>query len=285
MPFFELEEQSPYEEKIVDAGHYGIHNFTFGTLDTYFQVDQSKPEWFGDKILTLISPQGLVKTWVYNWVNNVSFEDMDILRDRQKRGPIYSQQRLQLPGESKFHEVAYNLNVILNPTTYSNHKKRHKILYYPGRWFQSNGFQLITIDGCPISAVKQLHDQWVEHKLAQPSTYKLMFPRARYFNCCLKSRKNKRYFPFVALNKDNDVVAVRVLYKEGDTVFDLANFAATWRLPSNFSEAFAMMTMLEMNQMGISYLNCGASLNKSLSAFKSHWQHYEILSWAYSKQS
>jgi hypothetical protein len=284
MPFFDASiVESPYESAIVEAGHYGIHNFSYGIFDTYFQLDRSSPEWFGERILNLRSPQGLYKTWVFNWLQQKS--DAELLRDLQKRGPVYSQQRLPLRGESKFVEVAYDLSTVLNPETYLNHKKRHKALYYPQRWFKANGFKLVTIECCAREEIKQLHDQWVEHKLAQPTTYKLMFPRARYWNCCLKSFKNKRYFNFGCLNSAGELVAVRILYQEGDAVFDLAQFAATWKLPSNFSEAFAMMTMLEMRDLGMKYLNCGASLNKSLSAFKHHWQSFEVQSWAYAKQS
>ena len=256
--------------------HHGVHNFTFGTLETYFGLTSSPGVVFDKGILFVPRPRA--KTWVF-----VTNPDLDRLRGLQKQGPIYSQQRLELPKASKFSELAYDLAAVFNPASYPNKKKRAQRITYPKSWIESH--QITIRSSVDLRDVNILHERWKEWKLAQPETYRMMFPSRRYYSCVEYALNDPDYALFSAYDKDNQLQAVRVLYVEDKQAFDLAQFGAFWAMPSNFSEYFASVTMRLLYDRGITYLNCGASLNSHLSAFKSHWPHYKVESWAYGRMS
>ena len=97
---------------ILHAGHKGIHNFSVGTLDTYFNLTAPKEiEWLDECVLHIVSPQGRYKTWVFD-VGEL-MPEITMLKELQKAGPIYSQFEIAFPGGHKFKETVYNLDDVL----------------------------------------------------------------------------------------------------------------------------------------------------------------------------
>lgn len=264
----------------------GVHNFTVGTLKAYFYLDEAKEvHWRHKYILAVKSPQGRWKTWVFNHEIETSLRDMEAVKAFQRAGPIYSQKPLDLPGQNKFEEVVYDLDAVFNQASYPDHKARHKRLIYPHRWLAEHDYAIIPMEPKHTAEIAVLHARWVAHKMSLPTTFKMMFPRKRYWRCCCKSLDDPERYPgFIAVDGNNNVVAARSLYAEEPEAYDLAQFTSFWDQPSNFSECFALATMHELRTRGISTLNCGASLNKSLSAFKHHWPAFTRTSWAYAQQ-
>jgi hypothetical protein len=268
---------------LVRAGNRGIHNFSFGCCAAYFGLLAGKAQWLDECVLHIASLQGRHKTWVFDVGELVP--DFKQLAELQKLGPVYSQFELaSFPGQSTFKEVTYDLEEVFDPASYPSKKKRYQRLTYPPRWIENHEVELspITIDDLPV--LHEIHEEWAEAKLADPHTYQLMFPRKRYFECCRLAARYPEWFTgYKVTMSKRGVVGARVLYREGDWAFDLAQFTAPQALPSA-SEYFAYATMAALRDEGVRYLNCGASLNSSLSGFKSHWPHSTRSHWAYSQQ-
>lgn len=259
--------------------HQGIHNFSWGCLEAYFRLTSLSEQniyWDGNILSISGLPGGRVKTWVFGRT------DVSVLKSFQFRGGIYSQQEFDLPKKSQFHEIAYDLTKVFNPTSYPNKKKRYQRLRYPFQWLTSNRF--IITNELDLLSSTTLHDRWVEWKLEQPTTYRLMFPRKRYLECIRYAMKYPEWYVYFGCrDRYDNLVAVRVLYVEDNCAFDLANFSSVWNIPSQLSEYFSIYTMRELYQLGITTVNCGASLNKGLSQFKHHWPSFEVKSWMYSQ--
>lgn len=299
--------------------HRGIHNFSYGALATYFYLESAASEWLDGCVLR-VERGGRHKAWVFD---SPTPPDRRLLDSLRRRGPVYSQIDLGLDGGSTFREVAYNLPEVFDPGSYPNKKKRHQRLYYPASWLARRGVTLSPLDADDLQEVGDLHDRWVAHKLAQPHTYQIMFPRRRYYECCAAAARQRRHllrvhagerlpatplagspegsenFASRALSRgfsplgeyfgcvarvEGRISGVRVVYAESDVAFDLASFCDP-DAPSNFSEHFAHAAMREMARRGVQTLNCGASLNRHLASFKHHWPHRPVSHWAYSKLS
>lgn len=272
-----------WRTQLAYTGHSGIHNFSFGTIDAYFYLTQAKvAEWASDRVLHVATAHGQHKTWAFAAAESALLK----LEELQRLGPVYSQLRLPLRGESKFQELAYDLDEVHSPASYPSKKKRYQRLTYPRRWLEQHNFEVQVLSISHIQRIRSLHERWCAWKLEQPQTYRMMFPNRRYYECCLRASLGEGlgYRGFAAVGPGDQVVAARVVYIEENVAFDLAQFCASWELPSNFAEYFASVTMAQLWDDGIKLLNCGASLNKHLSSFKSHWPHTYVSHFAYSRQ-
>ena len=265
-------------DMIIAAGHRGVHNFSYGTLATYFLPADPSRVTLENGVLAA-KKGSYHKAWVFDGHDDL---DVNAVSCLQTRGPVYSQSRLPLTKESKFNELVYNLDAVFDPASYRNAKKRAQRITYPSRWMENRGFTIApTVDE---DKALILHEEWREWKLSNPKTFQMMFPSRRYFTCVqIALARPDLYAVFTAIDEDGDLAAVRVLYVEGSYAFDLANFAASWRLASNFSEYFGSMTMAALHARGVKTLNCGASLNKELSMFKKHWPSTYKVSFAYGR--
>lgn len=277
MKFF-TQERSPEEWRalLAQAGHRGFHNFTFGCCAAYFGLLTGRPEWLDDHLLHITSPQGSHKTWIFG-----DAPSRTALPDLRRWGPVYSQIPLGITGGSKFKEVLYDLNSVVDPASYPSRKKRYRRLTYPPRWLSARGYQIEPLQADDLAEISDVHALWVEHKLQQESTYQIMFPRRRYLACCHLAAAYPQWFiGFKLVDQSGRIAGARVAYREGEWAFDLAQFVDP-AAPSNTAEYFAFATMAEMRESGVRWLNCGASLNRHLSAFKSHWPSSVVFCWAY----
>lgn len=282
MPGFFTLDRPAIVATIKAAGHHGIHNFTVGTLTTYFRLETVEALFNkGALILDGLPGSARRKVFIYN-------EDQlsdDYLLSLQKTSTIYSIHPLNLTKGSKFKETAYSLAAVFNPESYPNARKRSKRLLQPFQRIVKAGIDLRALTLRDLPQIKALHTLWCDWKLSQPKTYQMMFPKQRYLSCAeIAISRPDEYFALGAFDA-NGLHAVHIYYIEGGSAFDLANFAASWRMYSNFSEDFYIASLAALQDQGLTYINAGASLNKYLSAFKSHWPNFTVDSWMYSRIS
>jgi hypothetical protein len=263
----------------------GVHNFSLGCLDCYFQLSEKiqkrKVFLINGNILFLENPSG--KIYVFN--NNDEDEDIEILKNYQKEYIIYSLNPISvLKGQSKFKEVSYDLKTIFDPRSYKNSKKRYNKITYPFKWLESNNFTVEKISDSSLSIIDKLHEKWVKYKMDQPQTYRIMFPPARYFRCCEKVLKETiQYEGFLFKLKDNPI-AIRVVHVHNKTIYDMAFFSAFWEIPSQTTNYINSWCLKYFYDKEMETFNCGSSLNKNLKLFKEHYPFYIKESYMYSKQ-
>lgn len=275
-----------------------IHNFSLGCLDAYFyltedlQSGQTRVMGSKDQILVMsrrkkvyvLQTSGITRTDLYK-VDGGAAADLEMLQKLQSNCVIYAPSPISLPREGKFSEVTYTVSKILDPASYPDKKKRYNRLTYPLKWMRDNQVRVLTE---PINEkeVEALHDQWVEHKLADPTTYQIMFPRKRYIRCVERLLQhptdiNYRGFFFYLGDK---LCSVRIISIENEWGYDLANFSRFWDTPSQFSNyCDAYVLIEELKKLGVQRFNCGAALNKNLKLFKSHYPFDLAVSYMYSK--
>jgi hypothetical protein len=277
---FEIENK--VEAALLRYGCKGIHNFCFASFLTYFRLREVKATFeAGTLILDGLSGIQRKKAWCF------VPENIEQLMQLHAAMPIYSINKIEALGRATpFHEVAYLLAEVFDPRNYGSSKKRHRRLHYPSKCLATKGIEVRELTQADFVQVVRLHDAWVRYKMAQPSTYKIMFPKSRYLRCFAEAFSDEpacKFFVFGAF-LDGMLCGARVLGCEKMLAFDLAHFSLPLDGYSDFSEHFAMKTMEMMRVAGIEYLNCGASLNAGLKGFKTHWPHYTVTSYMYSQQ-
>lgn len=262
----------------------GIHGLSLGCLDAYFHLNEDLREGF----VTLLNGRILFlrkrkKVFVYERRE----EDTGLLKQLQREASVYSiYPFLGLQKGGKFVEIAYDLAEVFNPKFYSCKKKRYNRIVYPFRWLDKNRVRVSSdID---LKEVKKLHSEWVQYKLRDSKTFKIMFPTRRYLRCFERSVSGAGLIPIRYVRYgfflDGQLVSVRVLSIQGKYAYDLANFTNTWGAPSqlsNYADIFALED-LYINK-GAEVVNCGAKMNKYLGVFKGHLPHQEVISYMYSR--
>jgi len=260
----------------------GVHNFSLGCLDAYFHLNQAieKSEYLIDSGFIHLRRAKKVYVFDYNLL------DLGILKDLQKSNNIYSLEPIDgLEKRSRFKELAYNLGQVFNPSSYPNKKKRHARIKYPFTWIEKHKIEIDT--NLELAEVEEFHSKWVEHKLADPKVFRMMFPTARYINCFKKSLIEDPPIPVdyrtYGFYLEGKLSLVRVVSVQRDYAYDLANFGNTWDAPSQFTNYCDVWVLKDLYNKGINVFNCGAMLNKRLAMFKSHFPSFEVISYGYGK--
>jgi hypothetical protein len=234
-----------------------------------------------------------VKTFVFK----KNQRDFNLLREKQKKGPVYSLVPLPLEKGSKFVEIGYDLEKVFDRRSYPKAKKRHQRIVYPFKWLDGKKIEMSALTERDMGEVGKLHDRWVERKLEDDKVYKIMFPNRRYIRCCEKlfDGLDERtllpvpklnladYKGFVFRDAQGEICVVRVVSIQKDGAYDLAFFGNTWDAPSQLMNYCDIYVLKELFDMGIRIFNCGAALNKHLRMFKSHYPHFKIESYMYSR--
>lgn len=282
---FDLDYTASSLPKVVTTYEGIVHNFSSGCLRCYFYLDtvlgRSQAHLFHDDTLLSLVVRGRRKTYVYN-VENI---DQDRVSFFQQTGPVFSLQSLPwLPKERKFIEIAYDLDVVFSPTSYPNAKKRHQRITYPITWLQKNNIQISPLLPKHMQDVKKLHDAWVQNRLKQPTTYKIMFPTGRYMHCCKLALENQyndlRGFVFT---QNEIILAVRIIAIQYNNAFDLAFFGNIWDTPSQLTNYCDILSLKLLQNEKIHFFNCGNELNKRLRVFKQHLPSFNVISYIYAK--
>ena len=259
----------------------GVHNFSLGSLYCYSYLSlalQKKCVFFNGRILSLLM-FGKVKTYVFEYDER----DRDELLAFQKKGPLYSLEKIPFSQESRFEEIAYDLVVVFDPKSYSCAKKRYQRIKYPFVWLDFQKAEISGITEENFSEVALFHEKWRAFKMSCKKTYKIMFPQRRYLQCCEYALRDKEiYLSFVLKIKD-EIQAVRVVNIQDEQAFDLAFFSNTWSAPSQLSNYFDIYVLSVLfREKNIKIFNCGASLNKDLKTFKTHYPYFTVNSFKYS---
>jgi len=274
----------------------GIHNFSEGCLDSYFKVNTMNAR-FEKEILIIES--NMPKVFVFSYQE----DQLELLHKYHSRCVIYSIPQLPLSKESNFTEICYRLEEVFDPASYKNAKKRHQHLKYPFVWCEKEGITYESISVSNMPFVVKLHKAWVDHKMEDEKTYKIMFPSGRYIRCCnyalnylLQKQSIERFglakkikvFPiyhsYVFL-KNEEVIACRILSSQDDTAYDLAFFCNTWKEDlSQLSNYVEMVSLKDLYEKGIKTVNCGSALNTYLKNFKQHVPSFLLKHWMYGKE-
>jgi len=268
--------------KVVATYTGAVHTFSAGCLRCYFYLDETLPfknKLYRDDQMISILFRGRRKTFVY-----VSDADERKLNLYQQQGPIYSLAPLALKNQTTFTEIAYDLDAVFDPQSYGSAKKRHQRIKYPLSWLTKNEITCEEISPHNFEQVQQLHDTWVQYKLKQKETYKIMFPTKRYIKCCELALKNEysdlQSFIF---RKANSLLAVRIIHRKKDKAFDLAFFGNTKDNKSQLMNYCDVYVLAKLREQGIKIFNCGAELNKNLRVFKQHLPSFKVKSYMYSR--
>jgi hypothetical protein len=272
-----------------------VHNFSLGCLCGYFRLIEAVEKgkvFFNGRVLHL-NMYG-AKTYVFLYQSC----DQVLLKQFQKKGPVYSLSSIPLTKETTFKELVYDLDNIFNPDSYPNAKKRYQKIRYPFTWLKKQEAEIELLSSANFEEVEALYTVWVRWKLQDKKTYKIMFPDKRYINCCKKALEIKPRissmlsqkpllivnYPSFVLRIKEKIEAVRVVSFQGTTAYDLAFFGNTWSAPSQMMNYFDVYVLKKLHEQGIKLFNCGAGLNKHLTQFKSHYPSHAIISYKYSKE-
>lgn len=281
---FDLDIEAPSIINSIQAlDNRGIHNFSFHILDSYFNiralVGKNGVKFHTPGILELSKLPGTnsTKVFVYHSTEN----DLPLLQKLQQQAVIYSIDDINLPKRNKFKELYYDLDVVFNPASYSNSKKRHQRITYPFSWLKKEGFEIQT--DADFNAIKILHDTWVQKKLENPKTFKMMFPGKRYLRCVEQALSVPDIYACFIVKRCSTPVAVRVVGLQAPYAYDMAFFGNFWDLPSQSMNYINIWLLQLLHQSDIHIFNCGCFLNKYLHQYKAHYPHDELVSYSYSK--
>lgn len=265
----------------------GMHNFCVGPLEAYFRIGYLPEEnvQLIDRVLCLSGLPGQLSRKVFVYAGGEG--DLQRIAELQKQSVIYSQVSIALKKQSVFEETQYDLAQVFDPISYPNARKRHRrIKAWQARISTVYDYERVSLQQAryeDMPDIYDLHEKWVAHKMTDPLTHRNMFPKTRYMNCVrLAMASPARHRIYLAWLQGR-IIACRVVYIDNDAAYDLAYFSSYWDCPSNFVEDVSVATMADLLAAGCRTLNCGASLNKHLAAFKQHWPWTPMRSYAYGR--
>lgn len=272
-------------KKVQDLDNKGVHNFSWHILDAYFRLEEvarkNNAVLLTSGVLKLQGLPGRLssKIFVYdaNSMNKEQFEH------EQKTSMIYSIDDLLLNGKNKVNELCYSLDTVFDKNSYLNSKKRHKRIIYPFTWIKKQKYTISKLLEVTKDVI-MLHGEWVNRKLNDPRTFRMMFPNRRYINCVYRAvLDTRRYVVFGVRDRDEKLISVRVVGIQNKYAYDLAFFSAFWRIPSQATNYINVAILKQIWEMGVKEFNCGYGLTKNLSQFKKHYPHFNKQSFSYSR--
>lgn len=275
------------------------HNHTIENLYLYFKLD-----YHLQKNRVLFYPGALLivdnrkhKFFIYD--NSLLLECLDISKlpvDLYKKVIFYSSvEQNNLPEvyeKSKLKEFVYNFDEIFNEDTYrekykgeSGKKIRKKIyqrLVYPLNVLSKLNLECRDITEQDLDEiVESLHKEWVDYKMDDPKTFKMMFSSNRYNHCIRlmfnhKFLKRENFYCKVFL-LDGKPIAIRQILIKGENAFDIGFFSKFWQCPSNTILYLNFFVFNELKELGVKTLNCGMELDKHLKMSKNHYPGQELI--------
>lgn len=114
-------------------------------------------------------------------------------------------------------EVAINIQDALTDKMYDNPKKFRKLLSRVNRHIECT-----PTCASDMQELRLVHDKWVEDKLNDPKTFKMLFSTNRYIRCAEFSFQNPDEYYLLTLRHDGKIYGFRALTKNGPTLFALA---------------------------------------------------------------
>ena len=277
--------------RLAGLENHGVHNFSIGCLDAYFYLGEyiaaDKAFLYRDRVLVMPSRTGGWKAFVYEYAQ----EDLPALQLLQKEGIIYSLNPIPgLPKQGKFQEMAYDLRVVFDPASYPNTKKRKNKIRHPLTYIKNSGFSVEPVAAGNLKECEALHEQWVEHKLADERTFQIMFPRRRYYRCAERAAMgfvgglNGVRYEGLAFRFEGRIVGVNIMAVEKDRSYGLAMFGNIWDPQFNrLMNATDLWYMRKFLDEGIFFYNAGTTVNSDHKFYKERYPHFIVESYMYSR--
>lgn len=277
--------------QLAELDNRGVHNFSLGCLDAYFYlheyVQEGRAFLYRGRVLVLPSRTGGWKSFVFRYAQ----ADLPALMELQKVGIVYSLDPIPgLPNQSKFKEIAYDLNVVFDPASYPNTKKRKNKIRHPLTYIRIGGFVIEPVCQENLGECRRLHDLWVDHKLADERTFQIMFPRRRYYRCAeraamgvLEGLAGVSYEGRV-FRLEGEVIGVNIMSVEKKRSYGLAMFGNTW--DPQFNRLMAATDLWYWRKFldeGIAFYNAGTTVNADHKSFKERYPHFIVESYTYGR--
>ena len=277
----------PTPEELYSLDNKGIHQFSLGVLDGYFNLDLLLRKYKVHKFKGTLLIEN-VKPFVLIYYCEHTPSEISLISSMRKKATIYSLDKLSfLSSPRKVSECIYNFTDVFNRDNYKTSKKKYQRLVYPFKFLEKLHFSIEKISSENIQEVIKVHDEWVVQKLLDESVFKINFSKVRYKRCCTRLLEESLldYNGYgLALKLGNKVIGARILSLKDSIAYDLAYFVEFWNLPSHLSNYINVWTMNHLREIGITHLNCGLYLHKKLSAFKSQLAHDSKFYFSYGKE-
>lgn len=284
---------------------YKIHNHTIENLFLYFDLDKhlQKNRVVFYKHAILILDNRKHKFFIYDDSKFLSQYNFESITEDLKKKFIFYSSSVQVFSDSKFissklKEAVYNLDEVFSEETYfrkyegRKHSEIKKKIYnrikYPFNFLENNKskFRVEDITEQHLEEMEKLHFDWVEFKLADPKTFKMMFSSARYnrtirlmFNHLLMNRQD---FFAKAFYWEDKLIAVRQCLVKDITSYDIAFFSRFWEVPSNLILYINSWCLKELkDNYKIQEHNCGMVLDKYLTLSKNHFPSQSRITYKY----
>lgn len=284
-----------------------IHNHTIGNLFLYFDLEKhlNKNRVFFYPGAVLIIDNRKHKLFVFdNDIFLLHFDFSSITDEVKKKIIIYSsviQNSYKELGfvESKLKESVYNLQEVFSEETYYEKyrtrtvkeikKKIYNKIKYPFLFLEKNSdkFRVENLDVSKLDEVDLLHKDWVDFKLNDPKTFKMMFSSNRYNRCVRMMFESKFLHRIEFYAKcfywEDKLIAVRqcLLTNDGRS-YDIGFFSRFWEVPSNLIFYINSFCLKDLHDnYSVQYHNTGMVLDKNLTMSKAHFPNTDKITYKY----
>lgn len=190
-------------------------------------------------------------------------------------------QHVKFKDSSPTIEVVYDLDTVLEKSSFESGKAYQKIVRYNmnlANRLKLKAEMMVGYDTNLLEKVKDLHDEWVARKFANPRVHNHTLSSARYWNCVIRSVDRDTRFIYTVIDEDGEVVAMRVVCKDGDILFDAAFITRFWKR-SQLSEAANIILLSRLkSDLNVRWFNLGLSTG-ALKKFKTQFPHRFIRVW------
>lgn len=198
----------------------------------------------------------------------LNFDDCDV---KKTYGEIIHNKKFSQSLAS--YEIVYDFENVFERDFYKNQKQYQNRIKNPSKLASKLGLVVDIMSVDDYDEIKKLHDDWCDHKLADPRTHRITFSKKRYINCVTNSPKVKGAEVLV-VKKDGMVYGVRVIVKTNECIFDAANFCAYWEI-SQLSESINFITLQYIKEKNnVRYFNTGLAAG-TLKKYKQHFPNIE----------
>ena len=167
--------------------------------------------------------------------------------------------------KSKQEEVFYELGTLEK----NYHSYRKPINVFEKRPDLGVELRDFPQDLAGLSALKGLHDQWVQFKLSLPTTHRISFPTGRYRNT-LENWSIPMYRKAIYI-KDK-LYGFIVFSIENEIAFELSFCSLFWKpefkILNGLNQYIFAYCAIQLQKQGVKFINSGYALNKNLKIFK-----------------
>lgn len=285
---------------------YSIHNHTLENLFLYFDLDKHLDK---DRVIFYKNALWIVdnrkhKFFIFDHGNFLCILNTSKIEDKKKfifYSSVYQSHFKERFVESKLKEGVYDLPKVFDENTYFEkykgrtqgeiRKKIYNRLKYPFNYLekQKERFQVVDMTEDLIPMMETLHKSWVDYKMNDPKTFKMMFSSNRY-NRCIKLMFNHPFlkredFFCKVFYWDNTPVAIRqCLIKEIDgqkVSFDIGFFSLFWEVPSQLILFINCWCLRELKNLGVVEHDTGMLMDKNLTVAKDHFPSTHRVTYKY----